>query len=100
MNRRRFIATSTAAAASLIFDWRNGWAQAPAGAPGAPGAIGATAAGKVRAFLIDKKVHAFRGVPYGASTAGARRFLPPLPPQSWTGVRDAFELGFRSPLVD
>jgi para-nitrobenzyl esterase len=97
MDRRTFMATSTAAAAGLLLDWRNGWAQAPAGTPGA---TVATAAGKVRGLLTEKRIHAFRGVPYGASTAGARRFLPPLPPQPWTGVRDAFELGFRSPLVD
>ena len=51
-------------------------------------------------MITGNKVHAFKGVPYGASTAGARRFLPPLKPQPWTGVRDAFELGPRSPLVD
>ena len=51
-------------------------------------------------MITGKKVQAFKGVPYGASTAGARRFLPPLKPQPWTGVFDAFELGHRSPLVD
>src|SRR5712691_11291329 len=97
MNRRTFIETSTIAAAGLLLDWRDGWAQA---AKGTPGATVSTTAGKVRGLLIDKKIHAFRGVPYGASTAGARRFLPPVKPQPWTGVRDAFELGLRSPLID
>ena len=97
MNRRAFIETSTAAAAGLLLDWRDLRAQIP---KGNPGATVPTTAGRVRGLLIDKKIHAFRGVPYGAPTAGARRFLPPVKPQPWTGVRDAFEIGLRSPLVD
>ena len=61
-----------------------------------PGATVATTAGKVRGTLQDK-VHAFKGVPYAASTAGENRFQPPKKRESWTGVRDCFELGLRSP---
>jgi para-nitrobenzyl esterase len=57
-----------------------------------------TAAGKVRGFAKDK-VYGFRGVPYGASTAGAGRFMPPAKPKPWTGVKDCIELGGRSPQV-
>jgi para-nitrobenzyl esterase len=96
MDRRAFIRMTTAAAAGLFLDWRDAWAQAP---NGVPGAVVETTAGKVRGLLIDR-IHAFKGVPYGASTAGARRFLPPVKVQPWTGVRDAFEIGLRSPLVD
>jgi len=56
----------------------------------------ATRYGKVRGLLVNS-VQAFKHVPYGANTAGARRFLPAAPPESWTGVRDAFEVGPRSP---
>jgi para-nitrobenzyl esterase len=58
--------------------------------------IVATAAGKIRG-VSDSGVYAFKGVPYGASTAGAGRFQPPAKPKPWTGVRDASELGHRSP---
>ena len=96
MQRRAFIASTTAAAVGFVLDWRDLSARA---AKGVPGATVDTTAGKVRGLLIDK-AQAFKGVPYGASTAGARRFLPPIKVQPWTGVKDAFEIGLRSPLID
>jgi len=44
----------------------------------------------------DPASQALGGVPYGASTEGAR-FLPPAKVQPWTGVRDALELAPASP---
>ena len=57
-----------------------------------------TTSGKVRG-LVQNNVHTFKGVPYGASTAGAGRFMPPGKLQPWTGVRDAIELGPRAPQI-
>lgn len=52
--------------------------------------------GRVRGRTIDG-VHTFLGLPYGAPTGGARRFLAPVHERSWTGVRDAFEYGSYAP---
>src|SRR5579872_5034493 len=56
------------------------------------GAVAETNSGKIRGVLHDR-VYGFRGVPYGASTQGQNRFMPPVKPQPWSGVRDAFNLG-------
>ncbi len=65
-------------------------------AQGAPGEIVETSAGKIRGLAQGGAI-AFKGVPYGAPTGGNSRFMPPAKPQPWTGVRDAFALGFRCP---
>jgi len=96
MNRRAFIGTTSAAVAGFFVNWRGVRAQT---VKGVPGAAVETTAGNVRGLLLDR-IQAFKGIPYGASTAGARRFLPPVKVQPWTGVRDSFEIGLRSPLVD
>ena len=65
-------------------------ATAPALAAGeAP--VARTTAGRVRGYL-DDGICAFRGIRYGATTAG-RRFQQPLPPEPWTDVREATQYG-------
>lgn len=56
-----------------------------------------TAHGKIRGFLEPGGTLEFRGIPYGASTAGANRFMLPQPPKSWSGVRDALQYGPQAP---
>jgi para-nitrobenzyl esterase len=55
-----------------------------------------TTAGKIRG-TINKGISVFKGVPYGASTAGKNRFMPPVKTDPWAGVRDAVEYGHSAP---
>ena len=55
-----------------------------------------TTAGIVQGAVRDG-LCVFRGIPYGAPTGGARRFLPPEPPAPWTGVLETTRWGHMSP---
>jgi para-nitrobenzyl esterase len=87
VGRRTILAGATASAA-LLWSARGAIAAIPP--------IADTACGKVSGLRAGG-VAIFKGIPYGASTAGANRFMPPTKPEPWTGVRDATMLGDRCP---
>ena len=51
-----------------------------------------TEAGKVRGF-VNRGVWVFRGIPYGEPTSGPNRFMPPVKPKPWPGVRSCLTYG-------
>src|SRR5580700_1877388 len=51
-----------------------------------------TTNGKVQG-IANTGIKEFKGIPYGASTGGPNRFMPPKKPASWTGVRECFAHG-------
>jgi para-nitrobenzyl esterase len=47
--------------------------------------------------MANTGIKVFRGIPYGADTSGANRFMPPRKPAPWTGARSAIGYGPISP---
>jgi para-nitrobenzyl esterase len=102
MKRRQFVSDASLVLCSAAMVGPLGMAAEPNGraprSPLQPDPIVQTAGGKVRG-VNDNGVFVFKGIPYGASTAGANRFMPPRKPESWTGIRDCFDWGPICPQV-
>ena len=59
-------------------------------------AVTNTQYGKVRGYVL-RGIHYFLGMPYGADTSGANRFMPPQKPKPWTDVYPALWWGNTAP---
>jgi para-nitrobenzyl esterase len=55
-----------------------------------------TSNGKIRGYARNG-IHTFKGIPFGASTEGAARFMAPTKPKPWTGLRSSMQYGYVSP---
>ena len=110
-NRRKFFAKAGVSAAALTLATSQGAAAAPAQTRtkasgldkdgpilkiGDSIAVADTAYGKVRGYVL-RDIHYFLGVPYGADTSGANRFMPPQKPKPWTDIRPTLWWGNTAP---
>ncbi len=70
--------------------------QGPGNCSTPSSAVAKTQYGKVRGY-VDGGVFTFKGVPYGATTAGENRWLPAKPPSPWTDEYFALVYGANCP---
>jgi len=92
-SRRDFIKQASLLVAAPGFFLRNAWGA------DTKYVVADTAFGKIRGLDVDG-IQIFKGVPYGANTAGKNRFMPPVDPPKWAGVRDALEYGRSAPQTE
>lgn len=88
--RRRFLGQLAGTSALVTLA-----ATLPATAASRNPVFATTRSGRI-AGIVERGVHVFRGVPYGADT-GTRRFQRALRETAWTGVRDAVRFGASAP---
>ena len=106
VNRRRFVqalGTSSAgvvvSAAALAAGPAKGAAKSNEGQLLLVGdniAVTNTEYGKVRGYVL-RGIQYFLGIPYGADTSGANRFMPPQKPKPWSDVFPALWWGNTAP---
>src|SRR5579872_2419002 len=98
-NRRSFLAALGAGYAMA----NNSWAQSERATRSAGATRNSelfftaeTQYGKIQG-MANAGIKEFKGVPYGASTSGKNRYLPPQKPADWIGVRECLAYGQISP---
>jgi para-nitrobenzyl esterase len=52
--------------------------------------------GKIAGAII-RRIYSFKGIPYGATTAGQNRFCPAQKPKPWAGIRSSRQYGLVCP---
>ena len=97
IDRRSFVSGAALGASSILGGALNKAIAATAKDGAAQGPVANTTSGKIRGVVQENKVNAFRGIPYGAPTDGANRFMPPVKPAAWTGIKDTVEWGPEAP---
>ena len=90
MRRRDFLSLSGASLLLSAIPASSAYAQGAT-----PGPVVETETGRLRGLALSKAI-AFKGIRYGASTAGTNRFQLPAKPEPWTGIVEAFEYGPRA----
>src|SRR5690349_488491 len=108
LNRRQLLQLTSAAGAAAILPRSSDAAErGPSTRSSGPAAAAATCStprtavaktqyGKVRGYIEDGVLN-FKGVPYGATTAGENRWLPAKPPAPWDGEYPALIYGANCP---
>ena len=97
LNRRSFVSGAALGAGTILGGAWNNAIAASAKDSSAQGPVANTTSGKVRGVVQENKVTAFRGIPYGAPTGGANRFMPPVKPEAWSGIKETVEWGPEAP---
>jgi len=92
MSRRDFLRRSSILALSSFVLLDHTWGEEQ----NLKSVIAETNLGKIRG-IERRGIKIFKGIPYGGYTGGANRFMPPVDPVEWTGVRDTLEYGHSAP---
>ncbi|PLW82871.1 carboxylesterase/lipase family protein [Kineobactrum sediminis] len=95
-SRRQFLRQSMQLGTVAMLGANGLWLPTHVAAQSSPSGIMEVDTGRIRGYC-NEGVSVFKGIPYGASTAGENRFRPPQPAAPWTGVRTVKDYGPSAP---